>query len=59
MLILIKALVPRLTAISGSTRTDGVEIAPYMAVRHVLEPDEPPSLEELPSASVASDEVRR
>jgi hypothetical protein len=38
MLVLLKALVPKLTPISGSTRADGVTVEPYMAVRHVLEP---------------------
>jgi hypothetical protein len=38
MLILIKGLVPRLPAISGSTRARGFEIAPYMAAKYVSSP---------------------
>lgn len=50
MLILLKSLMPKLTAIAGSTRSDGVEVAPYMAVRHVRapEPAQPPQEEPAP-----------
>ena len=52
MLILLKSLVPKLTAISGHARSDGIDVAPYMAVRHVLAP-EPSSSSDPPPPDAA------
>jgi hypothetical protein len=54
MLVLLKALAPRLTAISGSTRADGVKVRPYMAVRHALELE---PVGEVPADALAADQA--